>query len=264
MTPFLAEFIGTMILIILGDGVVGGVVLRKTKAENAGWIVITLGWGLGVTMAIYAAGSISGAHLNPAVTLALAAIGDFEWNLVPLYIIAQILGAFAGAVIVWLHYLPHWRQTEDQTTKLAVFCTVPAIRKPWANLLSEIIGTFILVSGLLYIGTNKFTDGLNPLVVGALIVAIGLSLGATTGYAINPARDFGPRLAHFLLPIHGKGHSDWKYAYTPILGPILGGVLGSMFHLAIFENNIHPMFWIVSVTVIAVVCFAVLIELSEI
>ena len=259
MTPFWGEFIGTMILILLGDGVVGGVVLKNTKSENAGWIVITLGWGLAVTMAIYAVGHISGAHINPAVTIALAAEGSFPWADVPGYLLAQLLGAFTGAAIVWLHYLPHWRKTNDQGAKLAVFCTGPAIRAPWANLLSEIIGTFVLVAGILFIGANKFTDGLNPIVVGALVVAIGMSLGGTTGYAINPARDLGPRLAHFLLPIHGKGGADWSYAAIPVAGPIIGGLLGAMFYLAAFKMEMNPLLW----GAVAVVAIIILLAVRQ-
>jgi glycerol uptake facilitator protein len=208
-------------------------------------------------MGIYAVGSISGAHLNPAVSIALAASGDFPWAKVPFYIVAQILGAFTGAVIVWLHYLPHWGKTEDQATKLGVFCTIPAIWSPFANLLSEIIGTFILVCGLLFIGANQFSEGLNPLVVGGLIIAIGVSLGATTGYAINPARDLGPRLAHFLLPIKGKGTSDWPYAHIPVAGPVIGGLMGAMFYLAVFKGEFKPLFWIISLIVLIIVVFAV-------
>jgi glycerol uptake facilitator protein len=234
MTPFLAEIIGTMILIILGDGVVAGVLLNKSKAQNSGWIVITMGWGLAVAMAVYAVGSISGAHLNPAVTLGLAAAGEFEWADVPAYILAQMIGAFLGAVIVWLQYLPHWKETHDQGLKLGVFSTAPAIRNTGANLLSEIIGTFVLVFAIMAIGANKFTDGLNPLIVGFLIVSIGLSLGGTTGYAINPARDLGPRIAHAVLPIAGKGSSDWGYAWIPVIGPIIGGVLGALTYNALF------------------------------
>lgn len=234
MSHFLAELIGTMILIILGDGVVAGVCLNKSKAQDSGWIVITVGWALAVTMGIYAVGSISGAHLNPAVTIALAAIGKFPWAEVPSYILAQMIGAFLGAVIVWLHYLPHWGATEDKAVKLGVFCTGPAIRSTGANLLSEIIGTFMLVLGLLTIGANKFVDGVNPFVVGFLILVIGLSLGGTTGYAINPARDLGPRIAHFVLPIAGKGDSDWGYAWIPVIGPIIGGLLAAFFYTAVF------------------------------
>lgn len=234
MSPFLGEVIGTMILIILGNGVVGGVVLNKSKAHNSGWIVITLGWGLAVAIAAYAVGGISGAHLNPALTIALAIIGQFSWSDVPMYIAAQLIGAFLGAVVVWLHYFPHWKATEDPAAKLGVFATDPAIPHRLSNLISEIIGTFILVLGILAIGANKFADGLNPLIVGFLIVSIGLSLGGTTGYAINPARDFGPRLAHFLLPIAGKGSSNWGYAWIPVIGPIIGGGFGALFYKVFF------------------------------
>lgn len=258
MTPFLGELIGTMLLVIFGDGVVAGAVLKRTKSENGGWVVITLAWGLAVTLAIYAVGNISGAHINPAVTLALAATGDFPWSDVPGYILAQMIGALIGATIVWLHYLPHWSCTEDQGAKLAVFCTGPAVRTPWANLLSEVIGTFILVTGLLFIGANEFAEGLNPIVVGALIVAIGMSLGGTTGYAINPARDLGPRIAHWLLPIAGKGPSDWAYAPIPVLGPLLGGVAGASFYLSAFENTIYGWMWGVGVLLAAVIVMALL------
>ncbi|MDN9011143.1 MIP/aquaporin family protein [Brevibacillus laterosporus] len=234
MSPFVGELVGTMLLIILGGGVVGGVVLNKSKAQHSGWIVITIGWGLAVTMGAYAVGGISGAHLNPALTIALAAIDRFAWADVPLYIVAQMIGAFLGAVIVWLHYLPHWKQTEDKGAKLAVFATDPAIPNTLGNLLSEIIGTFILVFGILAIGANKFVDGLNPFVVGLLIISIGVSLGGTTGYAINPARDLGPRLAHCLLPIAGKGTSNWSYAWIPVVGPIIGGVLAALFYKVVF------------------------------
>lgn len=260
MTPFWGEFIGTMLLILLGDGVVAGVILKGTKAENAGWVVISLAWGLAVTMAIYAVGQISSAHLNPAVTIGLAAEGSFPWGKVPGYLVAQVLGAVAGATLVWLHYLPHWSRTTDEATKLAVFCTAPAIRTTWPNLLTEIIGTFVLVAGVLFIGANKFTEGLNPIVVGALVVAIGMSLGGTTGYAINPARDFGPRLAHFLLPIAGKGGSDWSYAWIPIVGPLLGGLLGASFHLAAFKLQCNPWSWGVFLAVALVAVLAVLKE----
>ncbi len=207
VSEFVAELIGTMILIIFGGGVVGGVVLKKTKAEGAGWVVITIGWGgLAVAMAVYAVGNVSDAHVNPAVTLAFAAIGEFPWSKVPTYITAQLIGAFIGAVIVFLQYLSHWGKTEDKGAKLAVFSTDPAVRSLPSNLLSEMIGTFVLImGGLLFIGANDFTDGLNPAIVGLLIVAIGVSLGGTTGYAINPARDLGPRIAHAVLPIIGKG-----------------------------------------------------------
>lgn len=238
MEAYVAEFVGTALLILLGDGVVAGVLLRESKAENSGWIVITLGWGLAVAIAVYAIGSISGAHINPAVTIGLASIGEFSWVDVPGYLIAQFLGAFVGACLVFLHYGPHWGVTEDAGLKLAVYSTGPAIRNPVANVISEVIGTFVLVFGVLGIGNNSGTvegdlsavigTGINPLLVGFLVVAIGVSLGGTTGYAINPARDLGPRLAHAVLPIPGKGGSDWEYAWIPVVGPIIGGILGAV------------------------------------
>ncbi|MFC3995415.1 MIP/aquaporin family protein [Nocardiopsis sediminis] len=237
---YLAEFVGTAILILLGGGVVAGVTLAKSKANNGGWIVITLGWGMAVAMAVYVTGQYSGAHLNPAVTLALASTGDFELALVPGYIAAQMAGAFTGAVLVYLAYLPHWGETEDAETKLGVFSTIPAVRSIPANLLTEVIGTFLLVFGILGINANMnpigegdanlaalFGTGFAPLLVGLLVTAIGLSLGGPTGYAINPARDLGPRLAHLVLPIPGKGGSDWSYSWVPVVGPIVGGVLAA-------------------------------------
>lgn len=252
MSAFLGELIGTMILIIFGGGVVGGVVLKKSKAENSGWIVITFGWGLAVAMAVYAVGSISGAHINPAVTIALATIGEFPWSDVPAYVTAQMLGAFIGGIVIYFHYLPHWKATEDQGAKLAVFSTDPAIKSTPANLLSEVIGTFILLLGLLSIGANTFVDGLNPFIVGFLIVAIGLSLGGTTGYAINPARDLGPRIAHFLLPIAGKGNSNWGYSWVPVVGSIIGGVYGALFYKQVFLGEGTAAFWVFTVIVAAI------------
>jgi glycerol uptake facilitator protein len=224
---------GTMILIVLGDGVVANVVLNKSKGQNSGWIVITAGWALAVTVAVYAVNVVSGAHLNPAVTLAMATLGKFDWANVPVYLAAQMIGAFLGAVIVWLAYLPHWEATEDKGAKLAVFCTGPAIRKPLPNLLTEIIGTAMLVLGVLAMGrpenflpNSDFAKGFGPVLVGVIVWAIGLSIGGPTGYAINPARDLGPRLAHAVLPIAGKGGSDWDYAWIPVVGPIIGGIVG--------------------------------------
>lgn len=228
MNPYQAEFLGTMLLVILGDGVVASVVLKRTKSENAGWLTIVIGWGLAVTMAIYAVGRFSGAHINPAVTIGFWLDGSFPGDQVLGYILAQVAGALVGAVLVWIHFLPHWKETPDPSAKLAVFCTGPAIRSPLANLISEILATCVLIMGLLFIGANKFTEGLSPVIVGLLIIAIGLSLGGTTGFAINPARDLGPRIAHFLLPVHGKGHSDWSYAWIPVIGPIAGGALGAL------------------------------------
>jgi glycerol uptake facilitator protein len=245
MTPFVGELIGTMILIVFGAGIGAGSSLKNSYSNNAGWIVITIAWGLAVTMAVFAVGPVSGAHLNPAVTVALALNGDFAWSEVPSYIAAQMIGAIIGAALVYLHYLPHWKVTEDPGTKLGVFATSPAIPHPFSNIVSELFGTFILVLGLLFIGANKFTEGLNPLVVGLLIVVIGMSLGGTTGYAINPARDLGPRIAHFLLPIHGKGGSNWGYAWIPVVGPLMGGSLGAVFYKAVFQGEVTESLWIV-------------------
>ncbi len=234
MSVYLAEFFGTFLLILLGDGVVAGVVLRKSKSENAGWLTIVIGWGVAVTLAIYAVGNISGAHLHPAGTLDLAFNGSLASDQIAGYIIAQMAGAFVGAILVWLHYLPHWKETTDADAKRAVFCTAPAIRNVFSNLISEIIATAVLVLALLFLGANEFTQGLKPIVVGLLIVVIGLGLGGTTGFAINPARDLGPRIAHFLLPIPGKGNSDWSYAWIPVVGPLLGGLLGAWVYDLVF------------------------------
>ena len=236
MSPFVAELIGTTILVILGNGVVANVLLHKSKGQNSGWIVITTGWALAVAVAVYLVNPISGAHLNPAVTLGLAVIGRFPWTQVPAYIVAQMAGGFLGGTIVWLAYLPHWEPTEDQATKLAVFCTAPALRRTAPNLMTEVIGTFVLVLGVLAIlrpenlvPNSGFEKGFAPALVGLLVASIGLSLGGPTGYAINPARDLGPRLAHAVLPVAGKGGSDWGYAWIPVLGPLIGGVLGAVF-----------------------------------
>ena len=240
MNPYLAEFIGTAVRILFGDGAVATVVLNKSKGQGSGWIVISTGWGLAVTMAVYAVGTISGGHLNPAVTIGLAVIGKFAPGKVLGYIAAQISGAMFGALLVWLAYLPHWKATSDPAAKLAVFCTGPAIRSPLSNILCEIISTATLVFGVLAIpsGANLsapgWATGFGPLVVGLLVVAIGISLGGPTGYAINPARDFGPRLAHAILPIAGKGVSDWQYAWIPIVGPFIGGTLGALAYRLLF------------------------------
>lgn len=240
MNPYVAEFIGTAMLIVFGDGVVANVLLNKSKGQGGGWIVIATGWGLAVTMAVYAVGTVSGGHLNPAVTLGLLAIGKFAPAKVVGYIAGQIAGAMFGALIVWLAYLPHWKETPDTGLKLAVYCTAPAIRSTPANLLCEIIGTAVLVFGVLAIPspTNLtepgWATGFGPLIVGLLVFAIGLSLGGPTGYAINPARDFGPRLAHAILPIAGKGGSDWSYSWIPIVGPIIGGVAGAWIYKLLY------------------------------
>jgi glycerol uptake facilitator protein len=232
---FLAELIGTAILIILGDGVVAGVLLNRSKAQNAGWIVITAGWGFAVAVAVYAVGAISGAHINPAVTLGSLLTGAIGIGDAVFYWIGQFVGAFLGAVLVYIHYLPHWRETDDPGLKLAVFSTGPAIRSTGANLASEIIGTFILVVGVLAI-VNANAGAVTPLLVGFLVFGIGLSLGGPTGYAINPARDLGPRVAHAVLPIAGKGTSDWEYSWIPVVGPLIGGAIGALFYQIIFEN----------------------------
>src|SRR5215203_3549701 len=240
MQAYIAEFIGTMILIILGDGVVAGVLLRNSKAENSGWIVITFGWAMAVAVAVYCVGQFSGAYINPAVTLAFAAVGQLDWAVVPGYIIAQ----FVGAIIVWLAYLPHWPETDDAGLKLGVFCTAPAIYNTPANVVTEIIGTFVLVFGVSGIIANAgavggdaaavIGSGINPLLLGLLVLGIGLSLGGPTGYAINPARDLGPRIAHAVLPIAGKGGNDWGYSWIPVVGPIIGGILGAVTWVILF------------------------------
>jgi glycerol uptake facilitator protein len=214
---FGAETIGTAILILLGDGVVAATLLARPKAEGAGWIVIAFGWGMAVAMAVYAVGQFSGAHLNPAVTLGLAVIGSTDWGDVPKYLADEFAGAMIGATLVWAAYSNHWRETEDPGLKLAVFSTGPAIRNTGANFVTEVIGTFMLVFGVLAIAGNQAptATGLVPLLVGLLVLAIGLSLGGPTGYAINPARDLGPRIMHAILPIPGKGGSDWSYAVDP-------------------------------------------------
>jgi glycerol uptake facilitator protein len=241
MSPVLAEFLGTLLLVLFGDGVVANVVLARSKGQNSGWIVIAAGWACGVTIAVYAVNAVSGAHLNPAVTIALAAIGKFAWARVPGYVLAQTAGALVGSVLVWLTYLPHFALTDDKGSKLAVFCTGPAVRKPLANVMSEAIATGALMIGLLTVLTPKnlvpnsgFETAFAPLLVGVIVFGIGLCLGGSTGYAINPARDLGPRLAHALLPIPGKGTSDWGYAWVPVLGPIIGAVLAALIHTALW------------------------------
>jgi glycerol uptake facilitator protein len=241
MTPFLAELLGTMLLVLFGDGVVANVVLSRSKGQNSGWIVITAGWAAAVTIAVYAVNALSGAHLNPAVTIALATVGKFAWASVPTYVLAQMIGAFLGGVLVWLTYLPHWAVTEDKGLKLAAFCTGPAVRQPVANLITEIIATAALVLGLMSVLTpanlvpnTGFANAFAPLLVGVIVFGIGLSLGGSTGYAINPARDLGPRIAHLILPVAGKGSSDLEYAWIPVVGPIIGGILGALAYVALW------------------------------
>jgi glycerol uptake facilitator protein len=249
MEIFTSELVGTAILILLGDGVVAGVLLARSKAENAGWIVITFGWGMAVAVAVYAVAQFSGAHINPAVTIGFAITDITPWDDVPQYLAGQFAGAFIGAILVYLAYLPHWRETEDPGLKLAVFSTAPAIRNRGANLMTEIIGTFLLLFGVLAIVGHFAADvsggigeavlatalggALVPLLIGLLVFGIGLSLGGPTGYAINPARDLSPRIAHALLPIPGKRDSDWDYAWIPVVGPLIGGSLGAITYQAL-------------------------------
>jgi glycerol uptake facilitator protein len=249
MRAYFAELVGTALLVLLGNGGVADVVLPKTKGSGSGWIVITFGWAMAVFVAVWCVEAISGAHLNPAVTfgLALAGAGNFSWALVPGYVIAQMLGAIIGAILVFLFYQDHYATSNDADAKLATFATSPAIRNPLRNLLSEVIGTFVLVFAVLMVVQPSITrmgniedtapglkiglGTLGALPVGLLVLAIGLSLGGTTGYAINPARDLGPRIAHALLPISGKRDSDWSYAWIPVVGPILGAALAFLLHL---------------------------------
>jgi glycerol uptake facilitator protein len=234
-----SEIIGTAILILLGDGVVAAVLLNQSKAQNSGWIVITFGWGMAVMVAVYAVGFFDGAHLNPAVTLAVWIHGGIDGTQAIKYWIGEMIGAMVGAVLVYLAYYLHWSETEDPGLKLAVFSTGPAIRNYGWNLVTEIIGTFVLVFGILTITGpwNVFSGAdVGPLLIGLLVFSIGLSLGGPTGYAINPARDLGPRIMHALLPIPGKGTSDWSYAWVPVLGPLIGGAIGAIFFDIVFGS----------------------------
>ncbi|MTW17218.1 aquaporin family protein [Rhodoplanes serenus] len=239
-SPFLGELLGTMMLVILGDGVVAGVLLQQSKAQNSGWIVITTGWAIAVLAGVFVATATGSAdaHINPAVTIGFA-LSSGTWSKVPVYLPAQFIGGFLGAVVVWLHYLPHWAKTPDPGLKLAVFCTGPAIRNLPANFVSEVIGTIVLLFVIAAIasktvgGTGGMAPGMIPYMVAMLVWGIGLSLGGTTGYAINPARDLGPRLAHALLPIPGKGSSDWGYAAIPVVGPIVGALVAGLAILAV-------------------------------
>ncbi len=242
MNPFIGELIGTALLVLLGNGVVANVVLEGTKGNNTGWIVITWGWGMATFVAVFTVAAFSGAHINPAVTLGLAIAGKFEWVKVPAYIMAQFLGGFAGAFLVWLFYRPHYAITEDKDLKLATFCTAPAIRNTFSNLIGEIVGTFVLVFAVLFLAVSVFGLGaLDALPVGLLVLGIGLSLGGTTGYAINPARDLAPRIVHAILPMPGgKRDSDWQYAWIPVIGPFIGAVIAGLLYLVLQDpSNIH-------------------------
>jgi glycerol uptake facilitator protein len=234
---FLGEVVGTGVLVLLGDGVVAGVLLNKSKAQNGGWIVITFAWAMAVMVGVLASIAVTDgvAHLNPAVTIGLAAIDKVEWSDVPTLIAGQFLGAFIGATLVWLSYLAHWPETDDKGLKLAVFCTGPAIRNTVANLITEIIGTMMLLLGILAISKSESANALGFFFVALVVLGIGQSLGGPTGYAINPARDLGPRIMHFVLPIAGKGDSDWGYAWIPVVGPIIGGVIGAVIAKAVFD-----------------------------
>jgi glycerol uptake facilitator len=238
LSIFGAETIGTALLILLGNGVVAGVLLNRSKAQNAGWIVITWGWGMAVMVAVFAIGQFSGAHLNPAVTIGFWVAGTIDGSDVPKYLAGEFCGAFIGAALVWLSYLPHWADTEDPGLKLACFSTAPAIRTVIPNLITEIVGTFVLVFGVLSFFANKATaaTGLGGLLVGLLVLSIGLSLGGPTGYAINPARDLGPRIMHAILPIAGKGPSDWSYSWIPVVGPLIGGVIAALAYKLFFPG----------------------------
>ncbi len=233
MLNFIGEFLGTFILILLVNGVSAGVSLNKTKTQYTGWVMIALGCGLAVTVAAYVSSGLSGAHLNPAVTIARAIIGDLAWSQVPIYLVAQVCGALLGAVATYFHYYPHWKETSDPSAILGCFATSPAIRHMWSNLFSEVIGTAVLMISILAVDVNKISSNFGPLIIGVVVISIGFSLGGTTGYAINPARDFGPRLAHQILPIPNKGGSDWSYAWIPVVGPIIGGALGALFYQCI-------------------------------
>ena len=225
MTPFMSEFVGTGTMILLGNGVVANVLLNKTYGHNSGWIVITFGWAIAVFVAVFISGAASGAHLNPAITISLA-FKTGDWSQVPVYIGGQMLGAMMGSTLVWVHYRKHYDATEDADARMATFCTAPAIKNTFQNLLSEIIGTFVLVLGVLFISKPTDTLGaLDALPVALLVLSIGLSLGGSTGYAINPARDLGPRIIHAILPMKGKRDSNWSYSWIPIVGPISGGIL---------------------------------------
>ncbi len=239
MTVYIFEFIGTAMLILIGNGIVANVVLKGTKGANAGWTGISLAWGIAVFIGVFISADVSGAHLNPAVTVGLATAGKFGWELVPGYIVAQVLGAMMGNFLVWMTYKKQYDATEDQGALLATFSTAPAIRSPFWNLITEIIGTFALVFGVFYIAGGTVSDepiklgALDALPVALLVMGIGFGLGGPTGYAINPARDLGPRIMHAILPLKGKGSSDWNYAWVPVVGPLIGGVLAALAYLLI-------------------------------
>lgn len=239
MTIYIFEFIGTCMLILIGNGIVANLVLKGTKGSDSGWVGISVAWGIAVFVGVFISADVSGAHLNPAVTIGLATAGKFEWHLLPGYILAQILGAMMGNLLVWLNYKKQYDATDDQGAILATFSTSPAIRSPFWNLVTEIIGTFALVFGVFFIAGGTISDepvslgSLDALPVALLVMGIGFGLGGPTGYAINPARDLGPRLMHAILPLKGKGGSDWSYSWVPIVGPVIGGFLAALVYLLI-------------------------------
>ncbi|MCP5506391.1 MAG: aquaporin family protein [Chlamydiales bacterium] len=239
MTIFWGELFGTLLLILLGDGAVANVLLKQSKGEKGGWIVISTAWGFAVSIAVYTIGWATGGHINPAVTFGLAVVGKTPWNLVPVYMIAQLIGAFIGGVLVWATYYLHFEKSDNKTHKLLIFCTQPAIRHKKWNFVTEVIATAVLLMGVIGIFNihNGIGSGVGPFAVGLLVFSIGLSLGGPTGYAINPARDLGPRIVHAFFPIQGKGTSDWDYAWVPIVGPLLGGALGAL----LYHHFISPL-----------------------
>ena len=241
MTPFFGELIGTALLVTLGDGVVANVSLNRTKGHNGGWIVIAFGWAIAVFVGVFTSANASGAHLNPAVTIGFATLGKFDWEQVPLYIAAQFVGSLVGATAVWLAYRQHFNETMDGNAKLGVFCNIPAIKSPLNNFITEMIATFILVFAILHLATPASSLGaLDALPVGLLVLGIGLSLGGPTGYAINPVRDLGPRLMHFILPIPNKRNSDWGYSWIPVFGPIAGGLVAAVLFRLLSPEAISP------------------------
>jgi glycerol uptake facilitator protein len=246
MNEFTAELIGTMLLMILGNGVVANVVLKGTKGNNGGWMVITTGWALAVYVGVVIAGPYSGAHLNPAVTIALAIVGKFAWSKVLLFVFAQLIGSIIGSLVVWIMHIDHFKQTNDPAAEMAVFCTAPAIHNRWFNLFSEIVGTFVLVFVIFYFTGAEIADAKTPIGLGSLgaipvaflVWSIGLSLGGTTGYAINPVRDFGPRLVHAFVPLKNKCSSNWAYAWIPIMGPFIGAAIAALLYMALQPQQI--------------------------
>lgn len=260
MNVFLAEFIGVTILIFIGCGVLAGNSLKESRTYKVGSVAINLAWGFAVTLAIYAVGDISGAHLNPAFTIAKALNGSFEWRLVPGYIVAQLLGAMFGSLLVYFQFLPHWEKVNNPEVKLNIFATSPAIKNNFTNFISEYLTTFILIFSLLVLDRNSFVDGLKPIVVGGLIFTLGVSFGGVTGAALNPARDFGPRLSYLLLPIPGKGSSNFKYGWIPVLSPILGGSTGAMINLALYDKIID--FRLLSIISITIITF-IMVKFTE-